>query len=102
MGLTNVTGNAALANAKSGITKDTAALLKVIISLIESLVSNTDKINNIYDVLANYCKANLGAQGQQAAAAVGALQEQSKSNSNSDIENSLSSLKATVDSILAS
>lgn len=95
-----VTKSAVISNTKSGITKETAALLKVIITLIESLVSNTNRIDNIYDVLVNYCQSNLAQQGTEAVAAVQALQQ--GSSSNDSVESSLSSLKETVDSILAS
>ena len=86
----------------TGISKDTAALLKVIISLIENIVSNTNNINNIYTVLSNYCQANLGAKATEAVTAVNELQRQQNSSPNEAIENSLASLKSTVDSILAS
>jgi hypothetical protein len=38
------------------MSKDTAAMLKVIIALVEKLVSNTDKVDNIYSILETYCK----------------------------------------------
>jgi hypothetical protein len=41
---------------KYGMSKDTAAMLKVIITLVEKLVSNTDKVDNIYSILETYCK----------------------------------------------
>lgn len=85
-------------NSASGISKETAALLKVIISLIETLVSNTGKIDNIYQVLTEYCKANLGANAAKATAAIDNIANNS---SDTGIDDVLKELKLTVDSLLA-
>ena len=85
-------------NDNKGISKDTAAMLKVIISLIESLESNTDKIDNIYQVLTEYCKANLG----NSARATEAINKLQNNNSSDSVDSILQDLKTTADAILAS
>ena len=81
----------------SGISKDTALMLKTIIALIEVLVKNTDKIDNIHDVLLSIAKA----KGVADAATLSAIDKLSSGTDNASIEASLSGLKATVDTILA-
>lgn len=46
---------------KLAMSKDTAAMLKVVIELVEKLVDNTMKIDGIYSLLSEYCK-NSGNQ----------------------------------------
>lgn len=82
----------------SGISTDVAILLKSIITLIETLVKNTDRIDNIHEVLVSIAKS----KGINDAATLAAIDKVSKSNDNSSIESSLSGLKAIVDNILAS
>ena len=82
----------------SGISTDVAILLKSIIALIETLVKNTDRIDNIHEVLVAIAKS----KGINDAATLAAINNVAKSNDNSSIEDSLSGLKAMVDNILAS
>ena len=82
----------------SGISTDVAILLKSIITLIETLVKNTGRIDNIHEVLVAIAQA----KGVNDAATLAAINNATKSNSNSSIEDSLSGLKAMVDNILAS
>jgi hypothetical protein len=98
-GLTPTAINNTKGKSSSIMSKDTAALLKVIITLIESLVDNTKRNNDIYDIIKQYC-GNAGAKGAAASAAVDALK--SKSSSTDSVEKSLASLKTSIDSILAS
>lgn len=88
----------------SGISKDVALLLKTIITLIETLVSNTDDIHNIYEVLVQFIDGrNIDANtASKAKVALNSLNTQNGSSSSSKIESQLSGLKAQVDSILAS
>ena len=78
-----------------GISKETAAMLKVIITLIEQLVGNTTSIERIYELLA----LKLSDEKQEMPTII----QETKSSSNNDaIERSLSMLKSTMDEILAS
>ena len=81
------------------ITKDTAILLRTMITLIESIVKNTNDISLIYRLL----EANLTNSGvdKESAEAISKLVDD-KNTDSSRIEDSLSSLKAAVDAILAS
>ena len=79
-------------------TTNTALILKTMLTFIEALVTNTKDIKSIYELLAKYCSGNL-SKAETAAA----LSEMSENSSDTDkIEDSLASLKATVDAILAS
>ena len=79
----------------SGMSKETAAFLKVIIELVQSLVDNTTNVNNIYTLLESQCNGNQDA--------INAVQTAAKSNTNStsDIDSRLADLRNTVDQILA-
>ena len=81
------------------ISKDTAILLRTIITLIEALVKNTNDVSLIYKLL----EMNLGKGGvdKESAEAISKLVDDKNADA-SKIEDSLSSLKATVDAILAS
>ena len=95
-----------------GISKETAALLKVIITLVEQLVSNTDKVDNIYSILEEYCNKSgnadltnsvstvLGASGSGNNNKKNSYVPRGK-NTNATIE-SLADLKNIVNSILVS
>ena len=86
------------AGASELATDNTALILKTMLTFIEALVTNTKDIKSIYNLLAKYCSGTL-SQTETAAA----LSELSDNQSDTEkIENSLASLKATVDSILAS
>lgn len=83
-----------------GISKETALMLKTIITLIESIVTNTSNINGIYDTLISMYKTMGGQNNAQTAAAMEAL---SRNKNNTDyIEQSVASIKQSVDAILAS
>ena len=84
-------------NNKYGISKDTAAMLQLIITLVEQIVKNTKDVSNIYSLLTNYCQNMLGAQGTRIA-----QQMQQNANNDDDVEKTLSSLKETMAQILAS
>ena len=84
-------------NNKYGISKDTAAMLQLIITLVEQIVKNTKDVSNIYSLLTNYCQNMLGAQGTRIA-----QQMQQNTNNDDDVEKTLSSLKETMAQILAS
>ena len=85
-------------NNKFGISKDTAAMLQVIITLVEQLVKNTTNVTNIYNLLTTYCQNMLGVQGVKAAEQ---LRQASQTDSD-DVERSLSALKNTMSQILES
>ena len=86
------------AGASELATDNTALILKTMLTFIEALVTNTKDIKSIYNLLAKYCSGNL-SKAETAAA----LSEMSENQSDTEkIEDSLASLKATVDSILAS
>ena len=94
---TGTTRPASNNNNKYGISKDTAAMLQLIITLVEQIVKNTKDVSNIYSLLTNYCQNMLGAQGTRIA-----QQMQQNANNDDDIEKTLSSLKETMAQILAS
>ena len=81
-----------------GISKDTAAMLQIIITLIEQLIKNTTNVTNIYNLLTTYCQNMLGAQGTQIARQL----QQASTSDTDDVERSLSALKNTMSQILAS
>ena len=92
-----------------GISKDTAAMLKVIITLVEQLVSNTDKVDNIYSILEEYCKSSGNSELESAVTRLnqgGAGSGKKKSSyvpssrTNQATINSLSDLKDICDRIL--
>lgn len=83
-------------NNKYGISKDTAAMLQLIITLVEQIVKNTKDVSNIYSLLTNYCQNMLGAQGTRIA-----QQMQQNANNDDDVEKTLSSLKETMAQILS-
>lgn len=82
------------------ISKDTALLLRTMITLIESIVNNTEDIHNIYTVLCNMINKE-GIDSKVSSSVKEAISKIESSSSSSKIESQLSSLKATVDSILA-
>ena len=89
------------------MSKSTALLLKTIITLIEQLVDNTSKVESIYDVLSNYIASggsNMSEDQQTAIlkAATTYTDRTVGSNSNSNVQNTLSSLRTQVDAVLAS
>ena len=55
-----------------GISKETAAMLKVIITLVEQLVTNTEKVDNIYEILEQYCKNSGNSDLENAVTKLGA------------------------------
>jgi len=81
-----------------GIDKSTALILKTMITLIESIVKNTDDISAIYQLLSTYCANNSDTKSAEIISKL--MQE--RDTDNSRIEDNLADLKATVDSILAS
>ena len=85
----------------SGISKEVALLLKTIITLIETMVTNTSNIDNIYELLSNYCSQSLGNQASTVSGII-AASKKSDDSKREKLESSLSGLKATVDQILAS
>ena len=104
--LTVKTGNTKTEIAAS-MSKSTALLLKTIITLIEQLVDNTSKVESIYDVLSNYIASggsNMSEDQQTAIlkAATTYTDRTVGSNSNSNVQNTLSSLRTQVDAVLAS
>ena len=82
------------------MSKSTAMLLSVIIDLVRALVSNTQRIDDIYNVLVNIAKTKANTD-EELAGIMGALNNMNRSDEN-DVERSLSSLKSMVDNILAS
>lgn len=82
------------------MSKSTAMLLSVIIDLVRALVSNTQRIDDIYNVLVNIAKTKANTD-EELAGIMGALNNINRSDEN-DVERSLSSLKSMVDNILAS
>ena len=105
--LTAKTGNTKT-EISTSMSKSTALLLKTIITLIEQLVDNTSKVESIYDVLSNYIASGGGSnmsEDQQTAilkAATTYTDRTIGSNSNSNVQNTLSSLRTQVDAVLAS
>ena len=93
-----VATSAGASNIGSGIDKSTALILKTMITLIESIVKNTDDISAIYKLLSAYCANN---SDTKSAEILSKLMED-RNEDNSRIEDNLADLKATVDSILAS
>ena len=98
--LQNAASNQTTNNIRVNATMDktSAMMLKAIIALVETLVSNTSKVENIYELLAKLVTQN--GQGNEATAA--AIAQLSASNNNNSIDAGLQALKETVDSILAS
>ena len=78
--------------------KTTAVMLKAIITLVESLVSNTSKVDGIYELLAQLVTQN-GKGNEATVAAIGQL---AASNANKGVDAGLQALKEAVDSIIAS
>ena len=104
--LTAKTGNTKT-EISTSMSKSTALLLKTIITLIEQLVDNTSKVESIYDVLSNYIASggsNMSKDQQTAIlkAATTYTDRSIGSNSNSNVQNTLSSLRTQVDAVLAS
>lgn len=104
--LTAKTGNTKT-EISTSMSKSTALLLKTIITLIEQLVDNTSKVESIYDVLSDYIAkggSNMSKDQQTAIlkAATAYTDRTVGSNSNSDVQNTLSSLRTQVDAVLAS
>lgn len=89
-------------NNSQPISKEVALLLKTIVSLIQVLVKNTGDITNIYSVLLQIVdKSNVDEKlASQARAAINNLSSTSNS-TNSNVEDQLSGLKATIDSLLS-
>ena len=97
----------------SGISKETALMLKTIITLIEQLVANTDKVNNIYDILKEYCNASNNPELIKAASSLSDTSAKGSGNnafsssyiprkSNTQVTlDALSDLKGVCDRILA-
>jgi len=63
---------------KYGMSKETAAMLKVIIALVEKLISNTDKVDNIYSILNTYCKNTGNSELSNAVSDLGSKSSGSK------------------------
>ena len=81
------------------ISKDTAILLRTMITLVESIVKNTNDISLIYKFL----QAKLGESGMDSESAEALSKLVDEKNVDTErIEDSLAGLKATVDAILAS
>ena len=78
--------------------KTTAVMLKAIITLVESLVANTSKVDGIYELLAQLVTQS-GKGNEATIAAIGQL---ASSNANKGIDAGLQALKEAVDSIIAS
>ena len=87
-------------NKTSTMSKDVALLLRTIITLVESIVTNTNDIHNIYTTLCQLIDKG-GFDNTTASSAKEAISQMGANSSNSKIEEQLSGLKATVDSILA-
>lgn len=81
----------------SGIDKSTALVLKSMITLIETLVKNTDDISAIYQLLSAYCAKNSDTKSAEVLTKL----MSDRSTDNSRIEDNLADLKASVDAILA-
>ncbi len=86
-------------NAYSGMSKETAILLKTIIALATSLVENTSKISSIYDLVKEICEKSGNSQ-------LGAIAQKMSDNlatkaTNQNTLSSLNDLRDMVDSILA-
>jgi hypothetical protein len=84
----------------SGMSKETAILLKTIITLVTSLVDNTSKISDIYDVVKEVCEKSGNSQLGAIANKMGGYQPR-PSNVNQSALESLNDLRDMVDSILA-
>jgi hypothetical protein len=82
----------------TSMSKDSAALLKIIIELITSIVQNTDRIEGIYSLLETYCNRSGNAELQNA------VKEQKSSYVPRETSNNLDSLadlRRMCDAILA-
>ena len=88
-----------------GIDNTIAVLLKTIVTMVEVIAKNTKDISNIYEVLLKISSTVISDAGQRERTneAIATLAANSANNSkDTSIEDSLSGLKATLDSILAS
>lgn len=91
-----------VSNNNSGMSKSTAALLSVIIDLVKTLVSNTKRIDDIYEVLLTIAKSKAGDNEELTNIMEAINNMKSVDDGGDDVERSLSSLKSMVDNILAS
>jgi hypothetical protein len=60
------TSKSTSSTSKYSMSKETAALLKVIISLVEQLVTNTNKVDSIYDIVKEYCENSGNSEASDA------------------------------------
>lgn len=89
-------------NSNFGMSKSTAALLSVIIDLVKTLVNNTKRVDDIYNVLITIAKSKSGDNEELTKIMEAVNSLKSVDDSGDDVERSLSSLKSIVDNILAS
>lgn len=82
----------------TSMSKDSAALLKIIIELITSIVQNTDRIEGIYSLLETYCNRSGNAELQNAVKEQKSSYVPRETSSNLD---SLADLRRMCDAILA-
>jgi predicted double-glycine peptidase len=85
-------------NNYSSMSKETAILLKTIITLVTSLVDNTSKISDIYDIVKEVCSRS---GNSQLGAIANKMSNAPKSTMNQKTLESLNDLRDMVDSILA-